>query len=162
MIAKIIIEGPDCSGKSTLADRVKNMLFWDAKSLHHKEGNQFKRYLQEYVLGEQVVFNRAHFSENVYSRLWRGGSPFLEQERIILNSICAIDTLTILALPSLEVIQQRYEARKFPQQIKYEELKPCRELFLEELKDFPHILYTAKDYEELDATLKTVYEKVKG
>ena len=86
-LKRIIVEGPDCSGKSTLVDTLKNRLLWDAKSLHHKEGNQFQRYLKEYALGEEVVFNRAHFSENVYSKLWRGGSPFLEKEKEILNDL---------------------------------------------------------------------------
>ena len=70
-ISKIIVEGPDCSGKSTVVERIKNMLCWDSKSLHHKEGNQFLRYLREYVLNENVVFDRAHFSEEAYSHLWR-------------------------------------------------------------------------------------------
>ena len=55
-ITKIIIEGPDCSGKSTVVERIKNMLRWDSKSLHHQPGNQFKRYLKEYALNDNIVF----------------------------------------------------------------------------------------------------------
>ena len=66
-IIRIIVEGPDCSGKSTLVNRTKNDLRWDSKSLHHKEGNQFLRYLKEYAFSEQIVLDRSHFSEEVYS-----------------------------------------------------------------------------------------------
>ena len=63
MIKRIIIEGPDCSGKSTVVDRVKNELRWDSKSLHHREVYQFYRYLKEYSSANQIVFDRSHFSE---------------------------------------------------------------------------------------------------
>ena len=159
-ITKILVEGPDCSGKTTLVERLKNKLLWDAKSLHHKEGNQFTRYQREYAFGEQIVFNRAHFSERVYSKLWRGGDPFSNQERDILNQLCTIDTLVILALPSLGIMQERYQKRNFPQQITYEELGECRELFCDEFKDVAHIFYASMDYNELENVIKNVYEAV--
>ena len=60
----VFIEGPNGSGKSTLADYVKNLLRWDQLNLHHRDGDQFRRYLAEYGR-DKTVFVRAHWSEAV-------------------------------------------------------------------------------------------------
>jgi len=160
-INKIIVEGPDCSGKSTVVERIKNMLRWDSKSLHHFEGNQFDRYSKEYVLGKNIVFDRGHFSEIVYSILWRGGSPFSEKEEKILNELCGINTLVIFVCPELETIRKRHCDRKFEQQIQLKELEQSREIFIKTLQKFNVLFYESKDYEELNKLLKDVWEIVK-
>lgn len=160
-INKIIIEGPDCSGKSTVVERIKNSLRWDSKSLHHIEGNQFDRYLKEYAFAERVVFDRAHFSEEVYSILWRDGNPFSEKEKQILDSLACYRALIIFMCPDLEIMKERYRKRNFQQQIKLEELQKSRELFLERLANIPHLLYESKDYAELDKLLERVLEMTK-
>ena len=93
---RIIVEGPDCSGKSTVVHRIKNALRWDSKSLHHKGGDQFSRYLREYANNDCIVFDRSHFSEIVYSKLWRNGSPFTEIESNIL--IIPVDYHSLLSI----------------------------------------------------------------
>ena len=160
-INKIIVEGPDCSGKSTVVDRVKNTLRWDSKSLHHKSGDQFMRYLKEYALGENIVFDRGHFSELVYSVLWREGRiPFTEEKRKVLDSIASYKSLIIFSCPSLETMQARYNERDFEQQIKFEELEESRELFIKRLEDVPHILYKSESYRELELLVHDVEEAV--
>lgn len=158
MIKSIIVEGPDCSGKSTVVDRIKNMLRWDSKSLHHREGNQFNRYLKEYAFGCKTVFDRSHISEIVYSILWRGGNPFNEREESILNEIVREKSLIIFVCPELEVIQKRYLNRDFDQQIKLDELEKSRKIFIEIMDKFAFIFYQSKDNDELDNLLK----KIKG
>lgn len=160
MLKRIIVEGPDCSGKSTVVDRVKNMLHWDAKSLHHRNGDQFQRYLKEYTLSDNIVFDRSHISEIVYSQLWRGGSPFSQDEVRLLDDVVMKDGLFILVCPESSVLEERYLARNYEQQIKLEELKKSRDLFLRSV-DVPHILYKASSYDELDELLKSVREVVK-
>ena len=155
---RIIIEGPDCSGKSTVVDRIKNALRWDSKSLHHKEGDQFGRYIKEYALNSNIVFDRSHFSEIVYSILWRNGSPFSRKEKALLDELCTYRTIIIFTCPALKTIKERYKRRKFSQQIKYCELERSRRLFCELLKDIPHILYQSRDYEELDLLVKQIKE----
>lgn len=161
MISKIIIEGPDCSGKSTVVERIKNMLHWDSKSLHHKPGNQFSRYLKEYVLNENIVFDRSHFSELVYSILWRDGNPFFGRELEILNNLVQRDTLIIFTCPDINVIKQRYKNRSFNQQIKFSELEKSRELFCNVFDKIPYIIYKSENYEELDELLAKVKEMIK-
>jgi len=156
----ILVEGPDCSGKSTVVERLKNLLKWDSKSLHHRQGNQFQRYLQEYTQ-ENIVFDRGHVSESVYGQLWRGGDPFNEEEKRLLDGLCKHRSLIIFTCPPIHLLKVRYIDRKFSQQIKFEELEYARELFCTIFKDIPHILYTSQSLKELDNLLKKV-KKVIG
>jgi len=160
MIKRILIEGPDCSGKSTALDRIKNTLRWDAKSLHHRDGDQFQRYISEYCSAENIVFGRGHISESVYGKMWRGGNPFLEKEFDFLNFYLQREGLVIFALPSEEDLISRYCSRNFSQQIKESELSIARNLFLEKSKLVPNILYTSSSYTELDYLVKEVVERV--
>jgi len=158
MIKRIIIEGPDCSGKSTVVERIKNMLHWDSKSLHHIEGDQFERYLKEYANNLNTVFDRSHISEIVYSILWNRANPFSPDEQKMLNDICNNKVLIIFVCPDIEVIKSRYLNRKFEQQISFNELEKSREIFIEVMGKLPFLLYQSKDYEELDSLLKSVRE----
>jgi len=160
-IQNIIVEGPDCSGKSSVVNRIKNELRWDSKSLHHREGDQFNRYLKEYALSTNTVFDRSHFSEEVYSILWRNGSPFSEKEKNILNEICKLKVLIIFACPKLKVMQARYESRSYEQQIRFDELAKSRGLFCNVFTDVPHIIYYSDNYEELDGLVERIKEMIK-
>jgi thymidylate kinase len=155
----VIVEGPDCSGKSTLVERLKNTLCWDSKYLRHAEGNQFFRYLREYAHGETIVFDRSHFSEEVYSKMWRGGSPFCKNEKKILYDICNMYGLIIFCLPAVENMKERYKKRGFSQQITLGELKKSYELFLEESKH-AHIIYHSENYDELETILVKIKEMI--
>lgn len=154
-ITKIIIEGPDCSGKSTLADRLKNRLHWDSKYLRHKKGDQFTRYLKEYA-EKEIIFDRAHFSEEVYSQIWRGGSPFTEKEKNLLDEVAEINSLIIFALPPLGEMHSRYKSRNFDQQISLKELDISKKLFNGEAKKVKKIIYHSRNFEELEQLLDKI------
>jgi guanylate kinase len=154
----IIIEGPDCSGKSTLVERLKNSLHWDSKYLRHAGKNQFFRYLCEYATQKKTVFDRAHFSEEVYSHMWRGGSPFATGEKKILDEICTLHALTIFCLPSKEDMIARYNSRDFDQQITLEEMIESYEAFAKQADKFGDMVYCSQNYTELDELV----EKVSG
>ncbi|MCL5093992.1 MAG: hypothetical protein M1355_02580 [Patescibacteria group bacterium] len=159
-ILRIIVEGPDCSGKSTLVERLKNSLRWDSKYLRHKEGYQFTRYLKEYASQEHTVFDRGHFSEEVYSKMWRGGSPFHKKEKQILDNLVNYKRIVIFCCPTLKEIKKRYLARGFEQQISLEELKRSRELFMRYFKSIPHITYKSENYKELESLIKKIKKEV--
>ena len=160
-VNKIIIEGPDCSGKSTLVDRIKNVLRWDAKSLHHVEGDQFNRYLSEYVSANNTVLDRSHFSEIVYSDLWGRSRPFTKEEGRLLDFASQRNSVIIFACPTLEIMESRYKKRKFDQQIKFEELEKSRNLFIDTLNGIKKLAYFSRDFEELDNLVFKVKEMIK-
>ena len=162
IVSKIIVEGPDCSGKSTLVDRLKNRLRWDGRSLHHKEGNQFQRYLKEYALADNVVFDRSHISEEVYSQLWNRGKPFTEKEKEILDNLIEYNSIIIFTLPQWEHMHQRYIDRKFEQQIKLNELQHSRSLFENTMRRFSYLVYTSSSYAELDLLVDDIVAKFIG
>src|SRR3989338_8449754 len=105
LMSSILVEGPDCSGKTTLVERLKNTLRWDSLCLHHRDGDQFLRYLHAYSSQDHVVFNRGHVSEAVYGRVWRGGNPFTKEEWNVLNEVCDLRILIIVAFPSIETMR---------------------------------------------------------
>ena len=160
MKTQILVEGPDCSGKTTLVERLKNELHWDAKSLHHLEGNQFKRYLREYALQENIIFNRGHYSEIAYGQLWRGGNPFSKEEQQILDGLSNENMIIVFASPPLEILQQRYQQRNFPQQIKYDELETIHNYFCELMNDISHLLYQSSSPAELQSLIQDMIRQV--
>jgi len=156
---QVLIEGPDCSGKSTLVNCLKNELCWDAKSLHHKDADQFSRYLFEYSSQEKIIFDRGHISESIYSALWRGGNPFSVGESTVLDSIVRMNMITVFALPDVSVLRERYALRNYAQKITISELETSACLFKDYFdcnKIIPAIIYCSKDYWELEYTVKKV------
>ena len=154
---RIIVEGPDCAGKSMLVERLKNELHWDAKSLHHRNGAQFSRYLREYAMQECVIFDRGHISEAVYGRLWRGGSPFEPWQQEILDSLVKNTMVSIFALPDPRVLHERYQERTYPQQIQLHELETAAGHFAayaEMLR--PTFIYRSSGFAELSQLIEDV------
>ena len=162
---QILVEGPDCAGKSTLINRLKNELCFDAKSLHHRDGCQFSRYLKEYAAQTKIIFDRGHISEVVYSTLWRGGNPFNIDESTVLNSIVRLQMITILALPDISSLRDRYLSRAYPQKISLAELETGSHLFEDYFQSHqmtPTIVYCSKNVEELESVVKKVSRIILG
>lgn len=157
----ILVEGPDCSGKSTLINTLKNVLRWDSKSLHHREGDQFERYLLEYSLADRVVLDRGHISEEVYGRMWRGGDPFDLIERRILDEIVGKKMLMIFACPPTNLMKERYLSREYKQQIKLNELVLAKRLFCYRIKRMPYFYYASINMNELNEVIRTVLGDLK-
>lgn len=108
----VFFEGPNGSGKSTIADLVKNALHWDQVNLHHRDGDQFRRYLSEYGRTD-TVFVRAHWSEEVYSTLFGRKTPFTQAEYDCLSQVAGLRGIVVLCLPkSAQVLKDRMQERK--------------------------------------------------
>ena len=108
----VFIEGPNGSGKSMLADYVKNLLKYDQLNLGHRDGDQFVRYLSEYGR-QRTVFCRAHWSEMVYSELFKRPRPFTDSEHLTLDSAACLRGVTVLCLPvTADVLRERYADRQ--------------------------------------------------
>ena len=116
--------------------------------------------MREYALQEQTIFNRGHYSEIAYGRLWRGGSPFSQQEKRILDLLTQQNMVIIFACPPLEILRQRYQERNFSQQIKFPELGLVRQHFCDLMKDVPNLLYQSTSYQELQSLLRKVVQSI--
>lgn len=152
----ILVEGPDCSGKSTLQNLLKNKLKWDSISLHHKKGNQFNRYLRAYANYSKTIIDRGHISEMVYSELWRDGNSINKKERDLLKNLIELNTLVIFCCPDLKVLETRYKKRNYYQQIKLKEIKIIQKKFMKFMKNIPHIKYKSSSFVELENLVEVV------
>jgi thymidylate kinase len=110
----IIVEGNDGTGKTTLVDELSGVLRpqgWDTKTLVHRLGDQFSRYLLEYSNADRIIFNRSHFAEQVFGSIYRGTNPFSDTELETLNAIVRQYAMVIYCdLPILE-IKKRLDRR---------------------------------------------------
>lgn len=117
MIRNILVEGPDCAGKSTLVKELKNHLGWDSLALTHKEGPQYERYVNYYAVSSQTIFERGHLSEVIYSELFDRPRPFSPRQLRILNWMLAENILVVLADAPDPLLLRRYHARSHTRQI---------------------------------------------
>jgi energy-coupling factor transporter ATP-binding protein EcfA2 len=103
----VIVEGNDGTGKTTLVDELSGVLRpqgWDTKTLVHRPGDQFSRYLLEYSNADRIIFNRSHFAEQVFGSIYRQEKPFSNTELETLNAIVRQYAMVIYCdLPILEI-----------------------------------------------------------
>ena len=164
MIRGIIVEGTDCSGKSTLIDHLKADLSrsgWDSCDLCHRNGNQFERYLQAYANADRMLFDRGHFSEIVYGNLWRGGQHFEPWQIEYLHDIALSDFLVIFVHAPEEELVERYRSRHYGQIIEVEELSRVQRAFGSVLDDDRVIQYDAVSRDNLQKVVNRVFDRLR-
>lgn len=148
----IIVEGVECAGKTTLIEEIRRRIpGWDLKYLGHRDGNQFDRYMWEYMVNKGTIFNRSHFSEVVYSKLRQRGEPFTEPERKILDDVVARKTLVIFCDPRIEDAKARFMQRSTVQPVQLEELEVVHGMFREVFRGIPCMRYESRDMDARDA-----------
>ena len=151
----ILVEGVECAGKTTLIDEMRRKIpGWDLKYLGHKPGNQFQRYMWEYMVNNGTIFNRSHFSEVVYSDLRQREQPFTDAERTILDEMAARDSLIIFCDPRIEDAKSRYIQRASTQPVELHELEVVHKLFREVFQNIPHAKYESKDMSVRDQFIR--------
>ena len=158
-MVNILVEGPDCSGKSTLVKSLKNKLGWDAKFLGHKDCDQFTRYLQEYSQNE-IIFERGHISEIVYGKLFRDEEPFTEVQQRILESVCSQQTLQIFCTTDLELMIERNNQRPPPEQ--HNDLTEQHQAFTHIFSKYGSLVqrYNATTYDALEQFVERMHQKI--
>jgi thymidylate kinase len=156
----IIVEGCDCSGKSSLVKALKIELSefgWDVRDLGHKSGCQFIRYAREYCLADGVIFDRGHFSEVVYGTLWRKGVHFTPWELALLDYIAKTEFIVILTTAHASDLLKRYSEREHRQVICSDELTTTQNLFIQTMSANQELIqYEATNQTALMNTVGTV------
>lgn len=119
----VILEGPDGSGKTTLADRLRDKGY---KKIHfgvptrdqlRTELNMFNFYFNgiraEVKNGYSLVVDRCHLSEPIYGPIMRGGTKMTPRvEALLERYLEAIDAQIVICLPSYRTCFNNWVARK--------------------------------------------------
>ena len=101
----IVLEGGDCSGKSTLADHFVEK--YGAKKLHGrifpdmwKYHTAMLRLALKWADTELVVIDRLHLSELIYGQVYRGGPAYDVAARCIDRVLQRAGAITVLCVPT--------------------------------------------------------------
>lgn len=165
MIAGILIEGIDGAGKSTLAKELSNRLGWDSMKLGHKDGSQFDRYLIAYATAHNLVIERGHLSELVYSEIFGRTIPFKGRQCEILKQILAERFLVIWANPLERTAIQRCARRDSHtlQVVDNNAIRSGRKYFMQQvsrLRSENVFEYRSADLDELENLLQRVKQRL--
>ena len=165
----IIVDGNDCTGKSTLVSELRSALRphggWDTKHLVYRTGDQFLRFLSEYVNGENLIFNRSHYSEIIYGKHLRGTELFSQAHLNALETFIKQYGLVIhCALPPDEILI-RMEARNRIEILDEDEI--CEELIRAISEEYDRILndpdvikYCCRTPDDLRKVIEVVKERI--
>lgn len=119
----IILEGPDASGKTTLAKFLRDEYHARYFHLTYRWRNKMDTYHTAAVRhavrlaseGELVVLDRCWPSEAIYADVFRGGTPWPQAGRILDRVLLKHSALTIFCLPpSTQTAVERHAAHRDP------------------------------------------------
>lgn len=157
----ILIEGADCAGKSSLASALAERLGWKQEFLGHQPGQQYARYREAYSRA-QLILDRGHYSELVYSQLFGRERPFTPAQQAELQQSLAGEAILIWARPSDSLALARWQAKESagpPQNTRAHQLLHAHRMFdrLREESGAPvthH--YQSQDWAELERLLARI------
>lgn len=115
---RLIIDGPDGGGKSTLAKRIAEqsgfeIIHFSYPKTEEEKANMFKMYTDAIYKHDNVIFDRSWYSEMVYGRILRGKSAISFGQMGELERITAANGggLIIHCTDTLNNIWDRFKAR---------------------------------------------------
>ena len=107
----IILEGPDCGGKSTLGVRLAEQ--YDSPVIHFSshDPDVMKKLAEEGEYGTAKIVDRLHLSEPPYSMYYRHETPDYESVDAIDNILASGNHLVILCIPPWNEVKKHWEER---------------------------------------------------
>jgi thymidylate kinase len=105
----IIIEGPDKSGKTTLAKKIEEQFHYKYAHFSSPGNNPGQEYAKFFSgISSPTVCDRSYFGERVYGPLLRGVSKISDLQYAVIERICRLKgAIFIYVLTPLEVCQAR-------------------------------------------------------
>jgi thymidylate kinase len=144
----VILEGPDCSGKTTIARFLESE---HGYRYHHEgvpasaDGDDLLRYYTDVLLAQKhsTVFDRFIFGETVYGPILRGEAKITpEHLRLFERVRRARNVISVVCLPSLEnVVLPRWRERLDRELIKDEgTMRRVYAAYHNRVDEFDHLL----------------------
>lgn len=142
MYKRIIIEGADQQGKSTLCQMLAMRLGW--KVIHFNMPNSKFDFFNGYFVGENTICDRSFLSEIVYSKI-RGAIPRVQSFHIC-NRLSKENTLIILMDREDSFVFDNYRKEEYSE----EAIKKAIDLYKSEFTKLPmeklHLNPNSDDY----------------
>lgn len=113
----IIIEGPDGSGKTTLAEKLHKQTKYPIVHMSQPNSEEEKKlmlgeYLQTVRNGKNMIFDRCWYSEMVYGPIMRGGSAISYPDMYMLEEqLAKAGAIIIYATGPKAALWQRCQKR---------------------------------------------------
>lgn len=113
----LLIEGPDCSGKSTLIQTVLSDYCVIHNGVYKSPDLAYKAYMEQIpsnysaIVCPLIVWDRQYVSEQIYGPIFRGKGLSQEQVEAIEAKHRALNTVVVLCAPPKEVVMQQWKLR---------------------------------------------------
>lgn len=118
---KIIIEGPDCCGKSTLCNNLQERVLPSYYGYVHNESDKdldenalIYKYQQQLVGQESTIIDRSWPSEMIYGKLFRNGYSRVSEDcdQRFAHGLDLRNDLMIFCIVPIEVVEATYRSRQ--------------------------------------------------
>jgi thymidylate kinase len=153
---RIILEGPDCAGKTTLATKLKEKLT-DYLYIHHGVyAHAYKPHLESLKL-ETVIIDRHWPSELIYGTIFRAGPTYniyTMEKRVTENVL----TKHILCLPPKDLVLKNFLERKGKGQEQFDDVSKVYDAYKLFKNTFPYfVLYNYAEQSAEEFIKKEIY-----
>jgi thymidylate kinase len=156
---RIILEGPDCAGKTTLSKVIKDKLT-DYIYIHHGQyAHAYKPHFESLKL-DNVIIDRHWPSELIYGTVFRSGPTYNinEMEQKVRTNV---NTLNILCLPPKGLVMARFEERKSKGGEDFENVSKIYDSYMLLKNMFPYFVVYNYDAETAEEFIKREVYKQK-
>jgi len=162
----IIIEGPDCSGKTTLAKRISEY-YNNELDIVHCTGHDPKDYdfYLQLMKKKNVVYDRHFIGEMIYPAIFDRKPCLTNREFNKLKTFAEVNNIPVIVVaPPEEVLMKRLDEERPNEEIEIKRtIRMARAQFFEIAKNNPYfILVSPEDgninLEEAISRIETVYK----
>lgn len=167
----VILEGPDASGKTTLANKLIELNNGRGTILHatYRFKDKIPTYhaallRKAYKLSKKylVIIDRLHISEYIYAKVFRNGTKWPEQLNIF-NQICkALNIPIVICIPSsIERGVEWFEQTKNSRYEMFDDMRQIIKEYIDYTKNHKVIIYNRDLTNKLEFYYEYIFDEVK-